>query len=105
LAEKQLKETVALGGAFARIVGQGPIRLLLWSDVEFLRTANELLVECRRMLKNTYVVAYDNYMDSSQQHQEMQSDRHFEHLKENVGTLHRKLVEAFEKAVARYGSY
>ena len=32
-----------------------------WSDVEFLKTANEQLVECRRVLKYTYVFAY--YMD------------------------------------------
>merc|ERR1712130_215376 len=29
-----------------------------WSDVEFLKTANEQLVECRRVLKYTYVFAY-----------------------------------------------
>jgi len=29
-----------------------------WADVEFLKTANEQLVECRRVLKFTYVFAY-----------------------------------------------
>jgi ariadne-1 len=29
-----------------------------WSDVEFLKTANEQLVDCRRVLKFTYVLAY-----------------------------------------------
>mmetsp|Transcript_4443 Transcript_4443/g.5437 ORF Transcript_4443/g.5437 Transcript_4443/m.5437 type:complete len:602 (-) Transcript_4443:808-2613(-) len=29
-----------------------------WSDVEFLKVANEQLVECRRVLKFTYVFAY-----------------------------------------------
>lgn len=29
-----------------------------WSDVEFLKTANEQLVQCRRVLKFTYVFAY-----------------------------------------------
>lgn len=29
-----------------------------WNDVEFLKTANELLVECRRVLKYTYVYAF-----------------------------------------------
>mmetsp|Transcript_19023 Transcript_19023/g.41444 ORF Transcript_19023/g.41444 Transcript_19023/m.41444 type:complete len:539 (+) Transcript_19023:121-1737(+) len=29
-----------------------------WADVEFLKTANELLVECRKVLKYTYVYAY-----------------------------------------------
>jgi ariadne-1 len=32
-----------------------------WSDVEFLKAANEQLVECRRVLKYTYVFAY--FMD------------------------------------------
>ena len=35
-----------------------------WSDVEYLKTANEQLVECRRVLKYTYVFAY--YMDYPQ---------------------------------------
>ncbi len=30
----------------------------VWTDVEFLKAANELLVECRRVLKYTYVHAY-----------------------------------------------
>jgi ariadne-1 len=34
---------------------------LRWSDVEFLKAANEQLVECRRVLKYTYVFSY--YMD------------------------------------------
>lgn len=29
-----------------------------WTDVEFMKTANEQLVECRRVLKFTYVFAY-----------------------------------------------
>jgi len=29
-----------------------------WADVEFLKTANEQIVECRRVLKFTYVYAY-----------------------------------------------
>jgi ariadne-1 len=29
-----------------------------WSDVEFLKTANEQLIECRRVLKYTYAFAY-----------------------------------------------
>ncbi len=29
-----------------------------WTDVEFLKTANEQLVECRRVLKFTYTFAY-----------------------------------------------
>jgi len=29
-----------------------------WTDVEYLKTANEQLVECRRVLKYTYCFAY-----------------------------------------------
>ncbi|GAX23832.1 ariadne-1 [Fistulifera solaris] len=61
-----------------------------WSDVEFLKVANELLVECRRVLKYTYVYAYYAFehepansltRDRFEYHQEM-LEKFTEHLSE-----------------------
>jgi hypothetical protein len=37
---------------------EDPPENVKWTDVELLKTANEQLVECRRVLKHTYVFAY-----------------------------------------------
>lgn len=66
-----------------------------WSDVEFLKTANEQLVECRRVLKYTYVFAF--YMDSPQQ--SMQRER-FEHHQEMLERFTENLSELSEKPLA-----
>jgi ariadne-1 len=62
-----------------------------WSDVEFLKTANEQLVECRRVLKYTYVFAY--YMNSSAL---MRKER-FEHHQEMLERFTENLSELSEK--------
>lgn len=62
-----------------------------WSDVEFLKTANEQLVECRRVLKYTYVYAY--YLNSSAK---MQKER-FEHHQEMLEKFTENLSELSEK--------
>jgi ariadne-1 len=62
-----------------------------WSDVEFLKTANEQLVECRRVLKYTYVFAY--YLDPRQR---MQRER-FEHHQEMLERFTENLSELSEK--------
>jgi len=62
-----------------------------WSDVEFLKTANEQLVECRRVLKYTYVYAY--YLTSSAA---MQKER-FEHHQEMLEKFTENLSELSEK--------
>jgi len=62
-----------------------------WTDVEFLKTANEQLVECRRVLKYTYVFAY--YMESRNK---MQRER-FEHHQEMLERFTENLSELSEK--------
>lgn len=53
-AMKQLKETETK----MMMLQECRTDHVTWSDVEFLKTANEQLVECRRVLKFTYVFAY-----------------------------------------------
>lgn len=65
-----------------------------WSDVEFLKTANEQLVECRRVLKYTYVFAY--YLDPRNR---MQRER-FEHHQEMLERFTENLSELSEKPLA-----
>lgn len=62
-----------------------------WTDVEFLKTANEQLVECRKVLKYTYVYAY--YMNPDQK---MQRER-FEHHQEMLEKFTESLSEQSEK--------
>jgi len=52
-ARKQLKETEE---RMMRL--QETSDNVTWTDVEYLKTANEQLVECRRVLKYTYCFAY-----------------------------------------------
>jgi ariadne-1 len=89
-AKKQLKETEQ------RMVQlQESSDDARWSDVEFLKAANEQLVECRRVLKYTYVFAY--YMDSPEQ--KMQRER-FEHHQEMLERFTESLSELSEKPLA-----
>jgi ariadne-1 len=65
-----------------------------WTDVEFLKAANEQLVVCRRVLKYTYVFAY--YMDPRNV---MQRTR-FEHHQEMLERFTENLSELSEKPLA-----
>jgi ariadne-1 len=85
-AKKQLKETEA-----RMILLQESSDDAKWSDVEFLKTANEQLVECRRVLKYSYVFAY--YMNQSYL---MQKER-FEHHQEMLERFTENLSELSEK--------
>jgi ariadne-1 len=85
-ARKQLKETEA-----RMVLLQESSDDAKWSDVEFLKTANEQLVECRRVLKNTYVYAY--YLNPSAS---MQKER-FEHHQEMLERFTETLSELSEK--------
>ena len=87
-ARKQLKETEA-----RMILLQESSDGAKWTDVEFLKTANEQLVECRRVLKFTYVFAF--YMDPSPA-ASMQRDR-FEHHQEMLERFTEHLSELSEK--------
>jgi ariadne-1 len=64
-----------------------------WTDVEYLKAATEQLIECRRVLKYTYVFAY--YLDSVT-HSTMQRER-FEHHQEMLEKFTEKLSELSEK--------
>jgi ariadne-1 len=88
-AKKQLKETEA-----RMILLQESSENAKWTDVEFLKTANEQLVECRRVLKYTYVFAY--YMTGKQA---MQRER-FEHHQEMLEKFTENLSELSEKPLA-----
>jgi ariadne-1 len=85
-AKKQLKETEA-----RMVLLQESSDDAKWSDVEFLKAANEQLVECRRVLKYTYVYAY--YMDTGDA---MQKER-FEHHQEMLERFTENLSELSEK--------
>ena len=88
-AKKQLKETEN------RMVQlQDSSDSAKWTDVEFLKTANEQLVECRRVLKYTYVFAF--YMDGRNK---MQRER-FEHHQEMLERFTENLSELSEKPLA-----
>jgi len=69
-----------------------------WSDVEFLKAANEQLVECRRVLKYTYVFAYSLDPRHSMQrecfeyHQEMP-----ERFTENLSELSEKPLAEMDR--------
>jgi ariadne-1 len=65
-----------------------------WTDVEFLKTANEQLVECRRVLKYTYVFGY--YFDTSSR--VLQRER-FEHHQEMLERFTENLSELSEKKI------
>jgi ariadne-1 len=67
-----------------------------WSDVEFLKTANEQLVECRRVLKFTYVHGY--YLNPSEENK-IQRLR-FEHQQEMLERFTEVLSELSEKPIA-----
>jgi len=90
-AKQQLKETEA-----RMVLLQEATNDAKWSDVEFLKTANEQLVECRRVLKYTYVFAY--YLTPSGKHA-MHKER-FEHHQEMLERFTENLSELSEKPLA-----
>ena len=90
-AKKQLKETEA-----RMVLLQESSDDARWSDVEFLKTANEQLVECRRVLKYTYVYAY--YLTAAD-NQAMRKER-FEHHQEMLERFTENLSELSEKPLA-----
>jgi len=85
-AKKQLKETES-----RMVLLQEASDNSKWTDVEFLKTANEQLVECRKVLKYTYVYAY--YLNPSKLGQK---DR-FEHHQEMLEKFTENLSEQSEK--------
>ena len=79
-AEKQLVQTEKRMGELQETTGGSS-----WIDVQFLKTANEMVIECRRTLKFTYVFGF--YLTSPQ----------------NKGdTKHRDLFENMQEDLERY---
>jgi len=89
-ARKQLKETEA-----RMVLLQESSCDAKWSDVEFLKAANEQLVECRHVLKYTYAYAY--YFGAKES---MQKER-FEHHQEMLERFTENLSELSEKPIAQ----
>ena len=90
-AKDQLRETEA---KMALLQNKRSQRMT-WIDVEFLKAANEQLVECRRVLKYSYTFAY--YL-SEDKEKEMQKQR-FEYHQEMLERFTEKLSEMSEKSL------
>lgn len=90
-AKRQLRETEA-----RMVLLQESSDNSTWTDVEFLKIANEQLVECRRVLKYTYSFAYYISEDKSRT---MQKER-FEHHQEMLERFTENLSELSEKPLA-----
>ncbi|KAL7553867.1 hypothetical protein ACHAWF_017206 [Thalassiosira exigua] len=90
-AKKSLKETEA-----RMVLLQEQNSDSMWTDVEFLKAANEQLVECRRVLKYTY--AYVFYLEDKDKrsrfeyHQEM-----LERFTENLSELSEKPLQEMNR--------
>jgi len=89
-AKKQLKETES-----RMILLQESSDNARWSDVEFLKTANEQLIECRRVLKYTYTFAYYLTDESKKMQKEC-----FEYHQEMLERFTENLSELSEKPLA-----
>ena len=92
-ARKQLKETET-----RMVLLQEASDDAKWSDVEFLKAANEQLVECRRVLKFTYVFAY--YMNPASSMQKERFENHQEMLErftENLSELSEKPLHQMDR--------
>ena len=89
-AKRQLKETEQ-----RMVLLQESSENAKWTDVEFLKTANEQLVECRRVLKYTYTFAY--YL--TDETKALQKER-FEHHQEMLERFTEHLSHLSEKPLA-----
>ena len=89
-AQKQLKETEQ-----RMVLLQESSVSAKWSDVEFLKQANEQLIECRRVLKYTYTFAYYFTDDSKKAQKEC-----FEYHQEMLERFTENLSELSEKPLA-----
>ena len=93
-AKRQLKETAA-----RMIILQEQSDSGLWADVEFLKTANQQLVECRRVLKYTYAFAYYMPLDMDDADNKAKKER-FEYHQEMLERFTENLSELCEKPLA-----
>ena len=61
----------------------------VWTDVEFLKAANEQLVECRKVLKYTYTYGY--YLQDAEKRQRFEYHQEMlERFTENLSELSEK---------------
>lgn len=92
-AVKQLKET-----ANRMVLLQDASEDAKWTDVEFLKQANEQLVECRRVLKYTYVFGF--YLNPTHRQQRDRFEYHQEMLErftENLSELSEKPLQEMDR--------
>lgn len=90
-AQKQLADTEAR----MIVLQESASESTTWTDVEFLKTAVEQLIVCRRVLKYTYTFAYYLTDKSKQRQRET-----FEHHQEMLEKFTEKLSELSEKPLA-----
>ena len=93
-AKRQLKETAA-----RMVILQEQSDNGLWADVEFLKTANQQLVECRRVLKYTYAFAHYMPLDMDDADSKAKKER-FEYHQEMPERFTESLSEVCEKPLA-----
>ena len=93
-AKRQLKETEA-----RMVLLQEQSDNSLWTDVEFLKAANEQLVVCRRVLKHTYSFAYYMPVDKDDASSKARRER-FEYHQEMLERFTENLSELSEKPLA-----
>jgi ariadne-1 len=82
LAQKRMADLALAGGA-----------TMSWSEVSFLEAATEALLECRRVLKHTYIYGY--YMEDGSE------KRLFEHLQEQLERSTEHLQELTETSLEK----
>mmetsp|Transcript_16792 Transcript_16792/g.26193 ORF Transcript_16792/g.26193 Transcript_16792/m.26193 type:complete len:577 (+) Transcript_16792:125-1855(+) len=72
-----------------------------WIDVQFLKTATEQLIECRRVLKYTYTFAYYMHSPANTNNPNMESQKErFEHHQEMLERFTENLSELSEKPLS-----
>jgi ariadne-1 len=96
-AEKQLLQTERRMGELQETTGGSS-----WIDVQFLKTANEMVIECRRTLKFTYVFGY--YLTAPKPLASDESNKHrdlFENMQEDLERYTELLSELTEYPIEK----
>ena len=99
-AEKQLQQTEKKMGELQESTGGSS-----WIDVQFLKNANEMVIDCRRTLKYTYVFGY--YLTSIKPSDNDDSMKHralFENMQEDLERYTEILSELTEMPIERMTS-
>ena len=99
-AQKQLQQTEKKMGELQESTGSSS-----WIDVQFLKNANEMVIDCRRTLKYTYVFGY--YLTSIKPSDNDDSMKHralFENMQEDLERYTEILSELTEMPIERMTS-